>query len=526
MSTDDGFNIEREERPRRRREPEFRVVADNGRQVPASSEAEEHVLACCLLDGSETIGRCLEDKLAAEAFYFPANRIIWNVMLELYRRCPPVTLEKLGEELVRLKQLDAVGGWPYLMQVTGKIPTTAHAGFFVERVKEVWLRRDMIRDASEAVEKLYAFEGTLAELENTLAPLAARLYRAAEFARGGEDTMQQRAAKAYERTKARLAGNLDTSRQLSTGLAEFDRRFGPFDVHEEEWLIGIAAPTSGGKSALVRNWADSFALQGKVGIIFLLETSVGKFLDAAAATAARVNARMLHCLPADKARLFSRERMRRQCWVDGKRPEDEELAREMEANGQLGQRWWIYDDPIRAETLCARVEEHVRQHGRPDYAVADHLQELYSSRDFKGFRSLEIGYIAKLLKRTAKRIDVPFFVPMQFNRGPAKEDRRPTKHDLRDSGEVENACDRLDLIHTPKVDLRGIEQTDNQPRVMVELIQAKSRNGPIGHGRFWFDRGLTLFSDMRAAEETPGAALAPRPSGGGFTKAQFRNQKP
>lgn len=512
MSTDDGFNIEREERPRRRREPEFRVVADNGRQVPASSEAEEHVLACCLLDGSETIGRCLEDKIAAEAFYFPANRIIWNVMLELYRRCPPVTLEKLGEELVRLKQLDAVGGWPYLMQVTGKIPTTAHAGFFVERVKEVWLRRDMIRDASEAVEKLYAFEGTLAELENTLAPLAARLYRAAEFARGGEDTMQQRAAKAYERTKARLAGNLDTSRQLSTGLAEFDRRFGHFDVHEEEWLIGIAAPTSGGKSALSRNWADAFAedkpgLPIKVGLVFLLETSVGKFLDAAAATASRVNARMLHCLPGDRAKAFAAARELRQQW--------------------LGKRWWIYDDPIRAETLCARVEEHVRQHGRPDYVIVDHLHELYSTRDFKGFRSLEIGYIAKLLKRTAKRLDVPFFVPMQLNRGPAKEDRRPTKNDLRDSGEVENACDRLILIHTPKVDLRGIEQGDNQLRVMVELIQAKSRNGPIGHGRFWFDRGLTLFSDMKGEDEGGAtvATSAPVPRGGGFTKAQFKQEK-
>lgn len=507
MSLDDGFNIEREERPRRRREPEFREVPGSAQALPHSEEAEQQVLGACLADGAETIGRMLNEKLTAEAFYDPRNRIVWGVMVELYQRQPPVVFETLAEELGRRGQLEACGGLPYLMQLTNKAPTTAYAGFFLDRLKELWLRRDMLREMVAASERLQGFDGTLAELENTLAPLAARLYRAAEFARGGEDTMQQRAAKAYERTKARLAGQLDTSRQLSTALVEFDRRFGPFDVHEEEWLIGIAAPTSGGKSALSRNFADAFALQGKVGLVFLLETSVGKFLDAAAATAARVNARMLHCLPKDRAQLFATEREQRQQW--------------------LGKRWWVYDDPIRAETLCARVEEHVRQHGRPDYVIVDHLHELYSTRDFKGFRSLEIGYIAKLLKRTAKRLDVPFFAPMQLNRGPAKEDRRPTKNDLRDSGEVENACDRLILIHTPKVDMRGVEQTDNQLRVMVELIQAKSRNGPIGHGRFWFDRGLTHFSDMRGEDglEAVPAPSMPR-SGGGFTKSQFKNQKP
>lgn len=512
MSTDDGFNIERDERPRRRRESEFRSLPGAEQAPPHSAEAEQQVLGACLVDGAETIGRALNERIAAEAFYDPRHRIVWGVMVELYQRQPPVVMQTLAEELARRGQLDAVGGLPMLMQLTDKAPTTAYAGFFLDRLKELWLRRDMLRELLAAGEQLQGFDGTLAELENTLAPLAARLYRAAEFARGGEDTMQQRAAKAYERTKARLAGQLDTSRQLATGLAEFDRRFGPFDVHEEEWLIGIAAPTSGGKSALSRNWADAFAQDrperpAKVGLVFLLETSVGKFLDAAAATAARVNARMLHCLPPDRARAFAAAREERQGW--------------------LGKRWWIYDDPIRAETLCARVEEHVRQHGRPDYVIVDHLHELYSTRDFKGFRSLEIGYIAKLLKRTAKRLDVPFFTPMQLNRGPGKEDRRPTKHDLRDSGEVENACDRLILIHTPKVDLRGIEQTDNQLRVMVELIQAKSRNGPIGHGRFWFDRGLTLFSDMGGEEAGPAPAPAsapPRP-GGGFTKAQFKQEK-
>lgn len=504
MSHDLGFA---EERPRRgRRDGGLRVVSTTERDLPFSLEAEQHLLACCLVDGAETIGRCLNERIAPEAFQSAANRTIWSVMVELYQRQPPVSIEILVEELQRRQQIDSVGGYAYIADVTRAVSTTAQIAYFIDRVKELWIRREMIIEVQRASEALWDFDGTLGELENVVAPLASRFYRAAEFARGGDDTMQARAEKAYERTKARLAGKIDNSRQLTTGLREFDHRFGAFDVHEEEWFIGIAAVTSGGKSALVRNWADSFARAGKRGLIFLLETSVGKYLDMAAATAARTNARLLHALPPALAQAFAAERELRQQW--------------------LGKLWWIYDDPIRAETLCARVEEHVRQYGRPDYVVVDHLHELYSTRDFKGFRSLEVGYMAKLLKRTAKRLDVPFFVPMQLNRGPGKEARRPTKHDLRDSGEVENALDRLELIHTPKEDMRGLEQTDNQRRVMVEIIQDKSRNGPIGHREFWFDRHMTLFSEIGENELNHGAPAAQAaPPHGGFTKAQFKGER-
>ncbi len=115
------------------------------RSPPHSAEAEEHVIACCLLDGSDTIERCVEARITSESFYFPANCLLFGVILELYQKSPPVTLEILVEELKSRRQLDAVGGWPYLMQVTGKIPTTAHAGYFIEKVRKYESQRLIIR---------------------------------------------------------------------------------------------------------------------------------------------------------------------------------------------------------------------------------------------------------------------------------------------------------------------------------------------------------------------------------------------
>ena len=42
--------------------------APSDRSPPHSLEAEEHVIACCLLDGSDTIARCLEARVIADCF--------------------------------------------------------------------------------------------------------------------------------------------------------------------------------------------------------------------------------------------------------------------------------------------------------------------------------------------------------------------------------------------------------------------------------------------------------------------------
>lgn len=475
------------------------------RTPPHSVEAEEHVLACCLLEdsGGENIARCLEEKISGKAFYASAyTRPLFELIVELYRKSPPVTLPVLVEELRSRRQLEAVGGMPYLMQITGKIPTSAHLGYFIAKLKERWILRDLIRDATDAVEQCYAFTGAAGEtgLEDLILPLAMRFNRAAEYARSGQETMKARAARGYQRTLAKLEGKHDTSRQLFTGMREFDVRFGAFDVFEEDWLIGIGALTSGGKSAFTRKISDYNLEHEKKGIVFLLETSIAKWLDLAACTKCRINGRELSHLPKDHEAKFRAARAKREAWI--------------------GERLWIYDESISVEVLCARVEDHVRQHGPVDFVVVDHLHELYSSanKTFRGNREAELGYIAKLLKKTAKRLNIPFFVPTQLNRSPAKDGvvRRPTKHDLRGSGEIENAFDRLILLYTPREDMRGVEQTENAARVMIEIIQDKSRNGPIGRRPFWFDRAFTDYVEIRdqELEHKPGTPGGPATSGG------------
>lgn len=147
-------------------------ASDPDRSPPHSQEAEEHVIACCLLDGGvdgtgnpvcPTFDRAVGEGLKPDTFYFPANRLLFEILGDIHASQRVISLEVLAEELKTRRQLEAIGGFAYLMQVTGKIPTTAHAGYFIEKVREKHLLREAIKAHTAAVEDAYNFTGNLDE---------------------------------------------------------------------------------------------------------------------------------------------------------------------------------------------------------------------------------------------------------------------------------------------------------------------------------------------------------------------------
>src|SRR3954468_12164853 len=96
-----------------------------GRTPPHSLEAEEYLLSCCLLDGADVVSRCLEARIRAESFYDQKHGIVFERLLDLYNRQAPIDVSVVAEELKTARQLDAVGGYAFLTQVSSRIPTTA-----------------------------------------------------------------------------------------------------------------------------------------------------------------------------------------------------------------------------------------------------------------------------------------------------------------------------------------------------------------------------------------------------------------
>jgi replicative DNA helicase len=262
-----------------------------GRSLPHSVEAEEYLLSCCLLDGAETIARCLEARLVPAAFFVPANRIIYEMLCDIYQRRPPVDVNILGEELKAARQLDAVGGYGYLVQISGRIPTTAQAQYFLDRVRELHLLRELIKVATGTVENCLNYQGGLEEFIDKVEQ---------DIFRVTQDRISDSAKPIKEPTHEAM--NIITKMMMkkgeltgvTSGYTDLDRLTWGFQRQE---MIVLAARPSMGKTSLALNFAEAAALPKRGEpvpvLIFSLEMSAAQLALRMLCSHARVNMKLL-----------------------------------------------------------------------------------------------------------------------------------------------------------------------------------------------------------------------------------------
>lgn len=129
------------------------------RTLPHSLEAEEFLLSSIFLDGAEVLMRCAKAGVSGASFYDRRAGIIFDTAVELVAAGRAPEVHVVAEELKARQQLEAVGGFAFLSQVSARVPTTAQAPFFIDKVRETALLRRLIREASGAVEECFACGG-------------------------------------------------------------------------------------------------------------------------------------------------------------------------------------------------------------------------------------------------------------------------------------------------------------------------------------------------------------------------------
>jgi replicative DNA helicase len=442
------------------------------RSPPQSPEAEEHVIACCLLDGSDTIARCLEARVTPEAFYSPANRLLFEVVVDLYQNSRPITIEVLAEELKTRRQLEAVGGFAYLMQVTGKIPTTAHAGYFIEKVREKHLLRELIKTATGAIEQCYGFSGGLEEFVDKVEQ---------EVFKVTQDRVSDSAQEIKESVKeantviAKLLMKKGELTGVTSGFKDLDTY--TFGFQRQEMIV-VAARPSMGKTSFALNIAESAAMPkpGKgepvATLIFSLEMSSSQLALRMLCSRARVNIKLL------RDGLVSRD------------------GHEVNALGQAGEDF--KKAPILVDDSSNLTIMEMRAKARRIYArkklgliIVDYLQ-LVSGSDPRAPREQQVAEVSRGLKAMAKELDLPVIVLSQLNRSSEKENRTPRLSDLRESGSIEQDADVVLMLSRPK----DADERFQTAAGAADLIIAKQRNGPVGDLKLTFLQEITRFENF------------------------------
>jgi replicative DNA helicase len=489
------------------------VITGEGRPLPNSLEAEEHLLSCCLIDGNDVVKRCLDAGVQARHFYLPAHGIVFETLLTLYGKQVSIDVAVLSEELKSTNQLEGVGGLPFILRISGGIPTTAQAGYFIERVIDLAIRRRIIREGKEMAEASYGFDGDLLEFTGAM---AGKIQSIADFVMNRTRKVTQRGAAraAAEEAAAEASGNVDKSRWLHFPLAKLDREFLPIDPRQEDWLNIIAAPPSGGKSSYLRWLAGYWLCAGKKGVVFMLETRRERWLKGLAASFSGVSLRNLE----DTAKLFPEKYAEFTKWMTT-------------IEAWMEERLWVYSDVTALEDITRVTKEldrtlrereiatgvpESRAHGL-DFVIGDYLQ-IVSTRRLIPKRTEELAHISRTLKQLHRSLDVPGFWGSQITREARNEGRRPTLADLGESKSLEENADRVHFIHTPPNTEGGAVQSS--AIVACEVVQRKSRNGPkdVALG-LEFDKPVSRFSDP--SRKTFAQAAPPPPQDGRVNKSNF-----
>ena len=398
------------------------------------------------------------DALRPSDFDATAHRRILEAILALRDRGQPPDLVLLNDELKARGHLDKVGGPVYLTELQDATPSAANVAHYAGIVREKAIARGMVEAARRVIDQAHTLDGNgidalLAYAQKEI--LAASSTGAGPGGASIRDLMKQtfRGIEDSVQKGGTLPG-------LPTGFHGLDALTGGL---RPGCLYILAGRPGGGKTALAANIARAVAGDGKRTVFFSLEMPG----------------------PELSLRLLSAE-----ADIDGHRLSrgylgTEQLSRVAAASDALAKMPLTIDDAggLTIDRLMARARRMKAEHGLALVAV-DYLQLVCSSKRW-GTREQEVAEVSRSLKALAKELSAPVLACAQLNRAiEARQDKRPTLADLRESGAIEQDADVICFLSGAA----GDETT--------ELTVAKNRQGPTGNLSLLFDRPRTKFMEV------------------------------
>lgn len=129
------------------------------------------------------------ERVVADDFYTRPHRHIFTEMARLQESGSPIDLITLAESLERQGQLDSVGGFAYLAELSKNTPSAANISAYADIVRERAVVREMISVANEIAEAGFDPQGRTSEdLLTLLNPASLKLPKVVQTKTKGRRT--------------------------------------------------------------------------------------------------------------------------------------------------------------------------------------------------------------------------------------------------------------------------------------------------------------------------------------------------
>ncbi len=429
---------------------------------PASTESEMALLGAVLVNPDVFLS--ISSFLKPDDFYLLKHQYIWAAMQNLSSRKMPIDTLTVTEELEAARQLEAIGGVGYLVQLLNSTPTSVHAEFYAQIVERTAVRRRLLLAADQM--KALAKDEQL-DLETVISKSETSLFNVTERQLKREFQTMHDAVDAYFNRIEALIQNPEMSYGVPSGFRDLDALLGGF---QRQALLIFAGRPGMGKTSFLLSAAVNAARIGQSVAIFTMEMGAEEIVQRMIAMETGINS----------------EKLRRGDLNPG------EYNRFVEAAGRISHFPIYIDDtpglnPIQLRTKARRLQHEFGL----DLVIVDYLQLMNGGAAFQNNRVQEIGYISRSLKELARELNVPVFSAAQLSRAvESRQDKRPQLSDLRESGSIEQDADVVMFLYRDVVYNQATE-FPNQ----ADVIVAKHRNGRTDTISLYFDGSLTKFMD-------------------------------
>ena len=425
--------------------------ARDGQAPPNSIEAEQAVLGAILLNAEaveEVIGVIGTDP--DFNFFSETHRMIYKSMMALYADGIPIDIMTLMKEMQRRHPKHT--NVSYLGELTGAVPTSANVVYYAKIVGDLALLRNVIQKCTLACQMAHQED----DPQTILTKLEKEVF---ELVQAGRKVKMVHVREVIDATLAQFESQMSETGivGLATGFAQMDQMLGGFIPGD---FIVIGARPSTGKTAFAVNIARNMSFSKVPVAFFSLEMRKEQIVSRMVTSITGIPKDTLRTSNHD----VTREKLRNATDIVKQAP--------FYVDGTSGY------NPLEIRSALRRL---VTKH-KVRVAFIDYLQ-LLSPVTRSRNRNEDVAEISKLLKETAKDLDIAMVALGQLNRDGAGPDAGMAN--LRDSGAIEQDADVVMILKKSK---------KTTGHITAEID--KQRNGPTGSFEIDYDVSTQLMSDV------------------------------
>lgn len=445
--------------------------------LPADKQLEEAVVGAMLVD-KKAVDECFSVIGSQSSFFYSETQGVFLAIKSLYEKNEPIDLVSVSQELRKLDLYDSVGGDFYMIGLTQKISSGAHAEYHSRLLVQLMIRRMIIAFNQQVTGLAYNDSVDVFDLLQNWSR---------EFDKVNDMVMVGRKTLSFEESLQELGRKIEflSNREeheligVHTGFERINKYTGGYQPGEV--IILAARPGMGKTSKVLKTVLENVKSGVPVGMISL-EMSMYQLTARMVALDTNFHLSQLIKTGFDKQRYF-------ESFIDH--------------THRMSKYPFYVDDSAKSDLTDIVVQARLWKRVYDiKLLVIDYLQ-LMGDKSKSGNREAEVASISRRLKLLAKELEIPVIVLSQLSRKvEERTDKRPRLSDLRESGAIEQDADIVEFIYRPEYYNLSVTETDMlNEGTDTEIIFAKYRGGSVGTTSLKWIGDKTKFVDPTSAEE-------------------------